>query len=743
MRFPQFTRLLVYVFCLVAPALPGFAQGLAWSWSNPQPHGNDIVGLAWNGTLGVQVCELGRVYTSPDLVNWYSQNSGLTNDLQSAAFFGNRIIITGANGAIAYSDDGVNFTNCSVITTNWLVSVAASSKIVVAVGDNGVLYTSTNGATWQKQSNPPGVAPSWLTSVAYGNGVFVATGDTGGVTGGSYIANSVDGINWANQYPGYSFMSTVGNLEAVAWINTSGSSTNYPYTGFWAVDDKGHAIYSTNNGSGWKKFSLNASTNVLYTIAADNVTGLLAGDSEVRLGQMVSNLLTWPEQVNNIQLTAVPDWTYFAAQSQSNGGYELAGYDGQLVQSYITTNGNYNWSTPYYSARDWLFHVTLANNLYVAVGDNARILTSSEGADWNVEEVPLTNSVNSTSTAFLGVGGSTNLLLAVGSQGSLAVSPNYLVPAVLTNTDGSLLTNYASSLGVIWYSLSAPANTTNDLTDVCALGNNFYLVCGSNILTLGFTNWSALNTNNVNALLGGTNWTAVSTTVTNDLLGITVFTNSIVTNGLLVACGDNGKILTSTNGTSWSTNASGVTFGLSRVRSLNGRLLALCESGYVLISTNGTNWAKVSTGVTNWLNDAVMVSNTCYAVGNQGVVLTSTNFTNWTNIGTITAKSLFGTATQNGQLVVVGFEGTILRSQIVPVTTPVNFTEYEQSDGYNIFSVAGTVDQQFTLDSSTNLVNWVTGAALNLIYGDGTLIFYQSLPTNPPANQFYRCSVVP
>ena len=176
---------------------------------------------------------------------------------------------------------------------------------------------------------------------------------------------------------------------------------------------------------------------------------------------------------------------------------------------------------------------------------------------------------------------------------------------------------------------------------------------------------------------------------------------------------------------------------------LNGRLLALCESGYVLTSTNGTSWTKVSTGVTNWLNDAVMVSNTCYAVGNQGVVLTSTNFTNWTNIGTITAKSLFGTATQNGQLVVVGFEGTILRSQIVPVTTPVNFTEYEQSDGYNTFSVAGTVDQQFTLDSSTNLVNWVTGPVLNLIYGDGTLIFYQSLPANPSSHQFYRCTLVP
>ena len=149
MCFPRFVRLLM--FFLVAVVLPCSAQKLAWSWSNPQPHGNDIVGMAWNGTLGVQVCEMGRVYTSPDLVNWYSQNSGLTNDLQAVTFFGSRIIITGANGAIAYSDDGVNFTNCSVSTANWLVSVAASSNLVVAVGDNGALYTSADGAKWYLQ----------------------------------------------------------------------------------------------------------------------------------------------------------------------------------------------------------------------------------------------------------------------------------------------------------------------------------------------------------------------------------------------------------------------------------------------------------------------------------------------------------------------------------------------------------------------------------------------------------------
>jgi hypothetical protein len=730
----RFTRIVcLAVFCVVAFLRPCSAQKLAWSWSNPQPHGNDIVDMAWNGTLGVQVCELGQVYTSPNLIDWFPQNSSLTNDLQAVTFYKNRIIITGAGGAIAYSDDGVHFTNCSVNDEgDWLVSVAASSNIVVAVGDGGVLFTSTDGATWTFQSGQPSGNnyDSWLTSVTYGNGVFVTTGDQGQSddygTPFSYIATSSDGIHWTSQTTGenLSLLKNLGgDLEYVTWVNTTGSITNFPYTGFWAVDDQGNAIYSTNNGVNWKLFPMLNSTNVLYTIAADNVSGLLAGDSEVRLGSYLasSNRVDWPEQTGQAQ-TTVPPWTYFTAVSKSNGVYELAGYDGMLVQSYVT-NGNYNWNTPYYSARDWLWQVTLANGLYVAVGDNVRVMTSSDGADWTIEQVPPTNSVSLAETVFFCVGGTTNILVAAGTQGSLAISPNTLVQVVETNIDQSIFTNSVSSLGVAWYSEPQPAGTTNDLAGVCVFSNCIYLVGG---------NGTILNSAN------GTNWTEQTSGTSNYLSGI-----AVATNGLLILTGNEGTILTSSNGVNWTSRTSGTTNWLYRTRCINGRLLSFGENGTLLASSNGMSWTKITTGLTNWLNDAVMVSNTCYIVGNQGVVLASTNFVNWTNIGAITAEALEGAATQNGQLVVVGYGGIILRSQIVPVTTPIYIYNYACAGGYNVFSVYGQVDEQFTLDSSTNLVNWVTGPMLDLIYGDGTLDLYESLPANPPATQFYRCTPVP
>jgi len=696
---------------LAASISIGTAQGLAWSWSNPQPHGNNIVGMAWNGNFGVQVCEMGRVYTSSDLINWFPQNSRLTNDLQAVAFFTNRIIITGSYGAVAYSDDGVNFVTNSLKTTNWIVSVAASSNLVVAVGDNGALYTSNDGADWHLQSPPPNLGPYWLLSVAYGNGVFVTTGEQG------YVATSRNGTNWTSS----SIPETYGDLEDVAWINTTGSKTVFPYEAFWTVTDAGDAFYSTTSGTTWIAFSVSASTNVLYTIAADKTTGLLGGNNAVRLGSVVSNKLIWPEQIGSAQ-GQVPTWTYFAAVSETNGVYELAGYDGMLVTSSLT-NSSHTWNTPNFSARDLLFQVKLDNGLYVAVGDNARIMTSSDGADWSIEEVPLTNSVSTTNTAFLCVDGATNLMFAAGTQGSLSVSPNLSVAVIETNENGSLETNYASTLGVVWDSLPAPAGTTNDLAGAGVFSNRYYLTGG---------NGTILNSPD------GTNWSRLASGTANYLSGI-----AVAGNGLLVVTGNLGTILTSPDGTNWTARASGTTNWLYRLRRVNGSLLAVGENGTLLSSTNGTSWTLQHSGVTNWLNDATMISNTCYVVGNQGVVLASTNFVTWTNIGAITTASLEGAATQNGQLIAVGFEGTILRSQVVPVLTPVNFLGYADSGGYSVFSVAGALDQQFTLDSSTNLINWQTGPLLDIYNGDGTLIFYESLPAPAPTAIYYRCTLVP
>jgi hypothetical protein len=701
---------------LTACFTPRSGSAQVWRWSNPTPHGNDILDMAWNGNLSVQVADSGQVYTSSGFYGWFPQNSGTTNTLLAVKFFGNRIVYAGANGTVGYSDDGVNF-HASTLSTpdtgDWLVDLALSSSLVVAVGDNAIIYTSSDGANWHYQgkapNNPNG---DWLLSVAWGAGIFVTTGE------GGYIATSSNGTNWTHRSS-----PVTDDLTHVAYISTTNPASLFPYTGFWAVSDdvssRVRAIYSTNSGVNWYQYSLALSTNTLYAIAANPTTGLVAGNSEVQLG---TSATSWQRQtLPTGSPTPAPVWPYYAALwDTTNLAYRLVGEDGMMVES-TTTNGAYYWQEQYSQVpRDLLWQVALAADLYVAVGDNTRIMTSQNGIDWTIEAIPLTNSVLSpySTNIFFCVGGTTNLFLAAGTRGCLAVSPNNPVAVVITNLDGTLSTNLVGSLGVIWYALPAP--TTNDLAGVCVFSNRFYLA-GANGTLL-----SSLN---------GTNWTRVSVPLSADLSGLAASSN------MMVLTGDQGQILSSPNGSSWTQRASGTTNGLVRVRYLGGWFLAVGENGTILKSANGTSWSSVASGTTEWLNDAVMVSNACYIVGNNNTVLTSTNFSNWTNIGTITTRSLYGAATQNGQLLVVGLQGTILRAQIVPDLTPLTILSYGQSSGENVFVVAGNPDQEFTLDSSTNLTKWTTGPTLDLLYGSGTLTFLTQLGSNPPPKQFYRATL--
>ena len=700
-----------FIFILIAALRFGWADvsraSPVWHWSNPLPHGNDIIEMAYYNGSVYQVCDAGQIYSSSDLSFWQSLNSHSTNSLQAVTVFGNRLVVVGENGAVTYSDDGYNFVATNLATTDWLVGVAASSNLVVAVGDNAAIYTSNDGATWKRQAAPPSVGGNWLLSVAYGGGMFVTVGERG------YIATSANGTNWT-----YRNLSNTNDLNYVTWITTQNLTNGFPTNSFLAVGNS-RAIVSTNLGAAWNTPMILNLTNSMYSAAGNESSRLLAGDATIRLGQSVSTANVWREPTGSLLYTA-PDWTYYSslALPQTNT-YALGGEAGLFAQS-GNTNGNYLWNELGSSARDWLWSITTNSSLYVAVGDHARIMTSSDGVNWEIESINDTNSVNATNTVFFGVGGSTNLLVAVGSGGSLAVSTNNYYTVVTTNSDGSLSTNLVSSIGIVWLPLPAP--TTNDLHGVGTLGSTYYISGGhGSIFSSG----------------NGTSWVSRNSTVTTYLSSIETFSNT------LVCVGDVGTILTSPDGVTWTKRTSGTTNWIYRVRNFNGQLIAVGENGTILTSSNATTWTARTSGTTSWLNDVQMVTNTYYIVGSLGTLLTSTNATTWTNTPIITDSSLYSAATMNGQLVTVGLEGIILRSQIIPDLTPPDILDFSTVDGQYTFLVEGDTDQSFTLDSTTNLINWTTGPAVNITDSDGSVLFQLDPGASPPTYQFFRATLTP
>jgi hypothetical protein len=586
---------------------------LTWQWSNPSPHGNNIIDMADKGNvLTIQVSERGQIHVSEDLVSWLPADSHTTKALRAVTFFGSHPIIVGESGTVLYGDTATDFRPITLGTEDWFEGIAASTNLVVAVGDNGAIYTSADGLTWRRR---PQAFTTWLRSAAYGAGTFVTVGE------GGFIATSKDGVTWQKRST-----STTADLNRVAWVGDR----------FWAVGDAGATLTSIA-GVTWQLVNSGA-TNALFAATEGASARLIAGDAE--LHSLDGSV--WSNQLDPAKSSPAPMWTYYGAVDDGQGCL-VGGRTGMLVEGITNGSGWISWSAYGDSIRNWLWDISRTADLYVTVGDRATVMTSGNGLDWALEWVPsaVTNSI------FLGVGGTTNLLIAVGNQGSLIVSPNQFSNIVVTNIVGTNVTvteETASTLGVIWSAI-APRPTTNDLQGVGTF-NNLFVVTGGNGTVLVSTD--------------GTNWVARSTPVS-------AFLSSVVSYpGGLVTVGKQGTVLTSPDSLSWSLRSVGTTNWIYRVRYLNGRLIAVGQNGTILTSSNGIDWTRQSSGTTSWLNDVAFVGDTFFIVGSQGTVLASTDASSWTNVGTITEKSLFGAADANGQLVTVGIEGIILRSQVVP-----------------------------------------------------------------------------
>lgn len=665
---------------------------LRWRWSNPAPHGGNVFDMAYGFGLTVQVCERGQIYTSEDLLLWHPRASGTTNALRATTFFGSRLLITGESGTVLWADSLEDFQLLNLGTTDWLEGVAASGSLVVAVGDNGAAYSSTTGTNWTRESTG---FTDWLRGVAAGNNLFVAVGERG------RIATRAANGSWSVETSG-----TTQHLNRVAFIGTQ----------FWAVGEAGTVLVGGSSGKTWTPHTGFSTTNALYAVAGTNDYLVIVGEREVRLQNGVGG---WTDEIRSNTSSPAPNWSFYSASWQGSLHF-IAGRSGMMLEG-IKTNatGPTLWTQRQTPVRNWLWDVLRLPQFYVAAGDRGTVMTSADGVNWELELVPdaATNSV------LLGIGGTTNGLVAAGSGGRILFSPGSPMSVVSTNVIAGV-TNYAtntsSTLAIDWVAANSPS--TNDLQAV-ALRNGLWVVGGAGGTVLTSSD--------------GTNWAAQSSGSTAFLSGAAVLNN------LLLLTGDRGTILTSGDGTNWAAQASGTTNWIYRVRSVNGRLVAVGEGGLILTSTNGTNWTSLASGTTRLLNAVDYLGDSYYAVGVQGTVLQSGNLTTWTNIGTLTQKSLYGVAGTSNQIVAVGIEGVALRSLLTPSLEPISFTRISRTSGQNLLLLSGRPDQRVTLERSTALTNWVDGVTFELIDRSGTLLLLEAVDTNGTPREFFRGRMAP
>jgi hypothetical protein len=301
---------------------------------------------------------------------------------------------------------------------------------------------------------------------------------------------------------------------------------------------------------------------------------------------------------------------------------------GSSAGTVLTSSDGKIWTSQVINTTPELNNVTFGNNLFVAVGAAGTIFTSPDGNTWTPQN-------SGTVLNLYGVTYGNGLYVAVGG------SVTYAAGVILTSPDGITWTVLpdSSALGV---SLNGVIYANNQFV---AVGNNAVMTSA----TGAASTWNLLPTQS-SGITGPT--VDLYNVAYGNSLFITVGTYNTSTSSQEITY--NGLIATSSNGSIWnilpytSNYLSGVTYG-------GGQFVAVGREGSILTSPDGTTWTTqtaapiANSTLTPFLISVIYTGSQFVAVGNyvgtnpsSGFILTSSDGKNWNIAATGTTTDLYG-----------------------------------------------------------------------------------------------------
>ncbi len=199
--------------------------------------------------------------------------------------------------------------------------------------------------------------------------------------------------------------------------------------------------------------------------------------------------------------------------------------------------------------------------------------------------------------------------------------------------------------------------------------------------------------------------------------------------GVFVAVGDNGRIETSSNGSFWSSRSSGTPATINGIAFGGGLFVAAVSTGDILTSPDGFTWTRRSSGTTCLLYGVTWGNGVFVITAASGGILTSSDGINWSTSDSGVLNSLQEMHYGDGQYVIVGWNGTILTSN-----NAIDWTLRSADQPFNLLDVAQgagvlvAVGSGGTILTSTNGINWLQPFPGNSqgfgqpIYGHGRFV---------------------
>ena len=357
----------------------------------------------------------------------------------------------------------------------------------------------------------------------------------------------------------------------------------------------------------------------------------------------------------------------FNSIAYNNGLYIAVGIDGTLLTSTDTAT----WSPVYPGTKNTLNCIAYGNGYFVAVGASGTVVYSTDGSVWNKAAF----SVNYTFTCVVYAGSPINNFIATtnASNGTIVKFNTAQLSTVPDNgifISQAVKTNlYAGSLNSVDYDLSSAL--------LVAVGDGGGIITSTNGST-----WTLQDTPTsyrLNSVKFATDqWIAAGdySTVLISLDGISwgygytdSFRAAANNNTYFIFVGDDG-IAYSVDGTA-NDNSNLVILNTGTTNTLNDILYTSYNTLFVAVGINGTivtsgnngaTWTTRTSGTTEDLQKVFYDGTLFIAVGTTGKILTSSDTITWTSRTSGTTENLYGVSKFNTSYIAVGTNGKILTS---------------------------------------------------------------------------------
>jgi hypothetical protein len=243
----------------------------------------------------------------------------------------------------------------------------------------------------------------------------------------------------------------------------------------------------------------------------------------------------------------------------------------------------------------------------------------------------------------------------------------------------------------------------------------------------------------------GITWTSRDAGRTDNDLTAVAFGNQ-----MFLAVGQNGRLFTSANGIAWSNIYQG-TAGRS-VAGMSNAFVLVGASGSILATTDGQVLQTVPSGITNDLNSVTYANGLFGAAAKQGRIILSSNIVNWVgstvNTNADWADFSFG---DGGSYVAVAETGALALSGVIPpdVGGKVQTIGATQFLTLSYSRLKSATNLSYVTAASSNLTTWASGVLYTLPvetndYGPTLRIGVRdSAPVTSAPKRFLKLTITP